>query len=91
MELSKSDSIKQLDLLEWESLFRHPNFEKVTDALSQRMGLLQNNVRNRAKTCMDLNKSVESAGDLRVVAEFEKVLQYFESLKKQILQSKGVN
>lgn len=87
MEQSSKD-IKQIDLMEWESLFRHPNFEKVQEVLSQRIDSTMNNVRNRAKKCMDLNSSIESAGDLRVIAEFEKILAYFDSLKQQILQSK---
>jgi hypothetical protein len=81
---------KEIDLLEWESLFRHPNFEKVTEVLSQRIENLQLSVDNRAKTSMNMNTAFESAGDLRVVAEFRKILQLFNSLKQQILQNKGV-
>lgn len=81
---------KKLELLEWEELMRHPYFERVTDVLSQRVDSIQNNVRNRAKRGMDLNSSVETAGDLRAMAELEKILALFESLKIQILQNKGV-
>lgn len=80
---------KELDLEEWESLFRHPNFEKVEGVLSQRIENLQLSVDNRAKTSMNMNTAFESAGDLRVVAEFKKILQLFNSLKQQILQHKG--
>lgn len=85
---SKDKDIKAIDLLEWESLFRHPNFEKVEEVLLQRIDLMENSVRNRAKKSMDMNATFESAGDLRVSAEFQKVLQYFKSLKLQILNSK---
>lgn len=80
---------REVDLMEWESLFRHPNFEKVEEVLSQRMDSLQSAVRNRAKASMDMNTAFESAGDLRVIAEFEKILLHFKSLKIQIMQNKG--
>lgn len=81
---------KKADLEEWEALFRHPNFKKVEEVLSQRIDSMQQSVANRAKTSMDMNTAFESAGDLRVSAEFQKILQLFSSLKQQILQSKGV-
>jgi hypothetical protein len=79
---------KSIDLMEWESLFRHPNWEKVQEVLSQRIDSLNSAIQNRAKVSMDMNKAFESAGDLRVIAEFTKLLQLFESLKIQIVQNK---
>ena len=87
--LEAQNKIKELDLIEWESLFRHPNFEKVEEVLSQRIDSLSGAIRNRAKSSMDMNTAFESVGDLRVTAEFEKILSLFKSLKVQILQSKG--
>lgn len=81
---------QQVDLEEWESLMRHPNFSKVKDVLSQRIESLQMTVLNRAKQCMDLDSAVETAGDMRAMCELNKVLDTFESLKTQILQQKGV-
>ena len=80
---------KKVDLEEWESLFRHPNFGKVEEVLSQRIESFQNTVNNRAKVSMDMNTAFESAGDLRVTAEFNKILMLFKSLKLQIMQHKG--
>jgi hypothetical protein len=80
---------KQVDLEEWESLFRHPNFSKVEEVLTQRIESIQNGVRNCAKNRMNLNAAVESAGDLRVIAEMDKILLLFKNLKMQILQQKG--
>lgn len=79
---------KKVDLEQWESLFRHENFGKVEEVLSQRIESVHNSVRNRAKVCMNMDNAIESAGDLRVAAEFDKILQLFSSLKQQILQSK---
>lgn len=81
---------KQVELEEWESLFRHQHFRRVEEVLSQRVESLQISVGNRAKTSMNLDNAIESAGDLRVAEEFKKILQLFSSLKQQILQNKGV-
>jgi len=85
----ETNNEKKVELEEWESLFRHPNFGKVEEVLSQRIESVRNCVHNRAKVSMDMNKAFESAGDLRVAAEFEKILMYFKSLKLQIMQHKG--
>lgn len=90
MDQTKQELDKTVDLAEWEALMRHPNFSKITDVLSQRIDSLEAVVSNRAKKSMDMNTAFESAGDLRVIAEFTKILCLFDSLKQQILQHKGV-
>jgi hypothetical protein len=80
---------KQIDLEQWESLFRHEHFGKVEEVLSQRIECVRNSVHNRAKICMNMDNAIESAGDLRVAAELEKILLLFKSLRVQIMQNKG--
>lgn len=80
-----------VDLEEWESLLRHPHFSKVTILIQNRIDSLQNGIKNRAKQSMTLDTAIESSGDLRSVAELDRLLQIIESLKHQVVNHKGAS
>lgn len=79
---------RKLDLEEWEDLFRHKFFNKVTEAIEARIGSLQSNASNRTKQSIGLEESIKTAGDMRAIGELGKLISLFESLKDQILQEK---
>lgn len=81
---------KKVDLEEWEDLFRNQFFHKVTGEIGTRVEQLQNSVLNRGKLPMGLDDSLKTAQDTRAISELNKLLFYFESLKQQIMQQKGV-